>query len=44
MELSKCRLVMTAASVVGITIGCLLGMVPLLFIDSHAKVCPPFQY
>lgn len=35
MELSACRVVKTWASVVGISIGCLLGMVPLLFIGER---------
>lgn len=35
MELNVCRLVKSWASVVGITIGCLLGMVPLLFIGQR---------
>ena len=35
MELSVCRMVKTWASVVGISIGCLLGMVPLFFIGNR---------
>lgn len=35
MELNVCRLVKTWASVVGISIGCLLGMMPLCFIGQR---------
>jgi len=35
MELSVCRIVKTWASVVGISIGCLLGMTPLFFIGNR---------
>lgn len=35
MELNVCRVVKTWASVVGISIGCLLGMAPLCFIGER---------
>ena len=38
LEMPVCRSTMMVASIIGISIGCLLGMVPLLFMDTRRKV------
>ena len=47
MGLPVVQRIMLLASVLGITVGCLLGMVPLLFIDTkqmkHAEIVEVFE-